>query len=250
MENIRSRIHLSATGKVTDTGKLFKSRLEGEMSIITISRGSYSHGELVAKQVAEKLGYKCIGRDVLIAASKEFNIPEIKLQKAIQDAPSFLDRFTYGREKFIAYFRAAILKHLKQGDTVYYGLAGHFFLQNIPHVVKVRIIANIEERLRIVMQREDISRQEAQAMVRRLDEERRRWGLSLYGIDSWDSRLYDLVINIDRITIEDAVNMICDTARLGVFQPTPASQRKMEELLRLAEAKLAEIDPSMVHEAQ
>ena len=36
------------------------------MSIITISKGSYSHGKEVAEKVAEKLGYDCIARDDII----------------------------------------------------------------------------------------------------------------------------------------------------------------------------------------
>ncbi|MEW5817404.1 MAG: cytidylate kinase family protein, partial [Spirochaetota bacterium] len=103
------------------------------MSIITISRGSYSRGETVATKVAAKLGYECIGRDVLLEASKEFNIPGVKLVRAIHDAPSILDRFTYGKEKYIAYIQAALLKHLQKDKVVYHGLAGHFFIRNISH---------------------------------------------------------------------------------------------------------------------
>jgi hypothetical protein len=47
------------------------------MAIITISRGSYYRGREVAEKLAAKLGYDCISREILLAASKEFNIPEI-----------------------------------------------------------------------------------------------------------------------------------------------------------------------------
>ena len=67
------------------------------MSVITISRGSYSRGVEIAEMVSEKLGYRCLARDVLIEASKEFNIPEVKLTRALEDPPSFFERFT--REK-------------------------------------------------------------------------------------------------------------------------------------------------------
>ncbi len=69
------------------------------MSIVTISRGSYSRGREVAEKVAKELNnYECISRDILIETSKQFNIPEIKLIRAIHDAPSILERFTYGKE--------------------------------------------------------------------------------------------------------------------------------------------------------
>jgi len=86
------------------------------------------------------LGYECISRDIILEASEQFNIPEIKLIRAIHDAPSILDRFTYGKERYIAFLRAALLKHLQRDNVVYHGLAGHLFLQNIPHVLKVRIM--------------------------------------------------------------------------------------------------------------
>ena len=68
------------------------------MAIITISQGSYSKGKEVAEKVAEKLGYECISREVILEASREFNIAEIKLVRAIHDAPSILDRIGYRKE--------------------------------------------------------------------------------------------------------------------------------------------------------
>jgi len=98
------------------------------MSIITISRGSYSHGSMVAEKLAEKLDYGCISRDVLIKISKEFNIPEIKLKRAIRSSPSYFERYTFAREKYIAFIRKAILEHLSKDNIVYHGFTGHFFM--------------------------------------------------------------------------------------------------------------------------
>jgi cytidylate kinase len=207
------------------------------MSIITISRGSYSRGETVATKVAAKLGYKCIGRDVLLEASKEFNIPEVKLVRAIHDAPSILERFTYGREKYIAYIQAAILKHLRRDDVVYHGLAGHFFVKDISHVLKVRIIARMEDRVQREMEREGLSRKEALRILKTDDAERRKWSKHLYGIDTWDPSLYDLVLHISKLTIDDAVDIIADVVGRKQFQTTPESQQTIEDLALSAEVK-------------
>ena len=67
------------------------------MAIITISRGSYSRGKEVAEKLAQDLGYQVLSRDILLEASERFNIPEIKLVRAIHDAPSIFERFTYGK---------------------------------------------------------------------------------------------------------------------------------------------------------
>jgi cytidylate kinase len=210
------------------------------MSIITISRGSYSRGKEVAEIAARKLGYQCIARDdVIDEASDEFNIPEIKLVRAIHDAPSILSRFTYGQERFVAYFQSALLEHLKKDNAVYHGLAGHFFLKGLSHVLKVRIIADMEDRVRVEMEREKISEKEAYQVLKKDDEERARWSRHLYGIDTTDPSLYDLVIHIKTITAEDAADIICHTVGLSHFRTTPETERAMSDLALSARVKAA-----------
>ena len=148
------------------------------MSIITISRGSYSRGKEVAEKLAIKLGYECISRDILLGVSEEFNIPEIKLVRAIHDAPSVLERFTHGKERYVSYIRKALLQHTQKDNVVYHGLAGHFFLQNIPHVFKIRIIADMEERVKEEIKRENISAEKALYILKKDDDERRKWGFN------------------------------------------------------------------------
>lgn len=207
------------------------------MSIVTISRGSYSQGDTIAKTLAVRLGYECISREILLEASKDFNIPEVKLVRAIHDAPSILNSFTYGKEKYIAYIEAAILKYVMKDNVVYHGLAGHFFLKDISHVLKVRILADMEERVQREMAKEKIPYKEALRLLKNDDEERRKWSKHLYGIDTWDPSLYDVVIHIKRITADDAVEMIRDTLRLPQFQTTPASQGALEDMALAAEVK-------------
>ncbi|MFC1904795.1 cytidylate kinase family protein [Chloroflexota bacterium] len=212
------------------------------MSIITISRGSYSRGKEIAEKVAEKLGYECIGRDTLIEASEQFNIPEIKLIRTIHDAPSILERFTYGKERYIAYIQAALLRHVKKDNVIYHGLAGHFFLDNISHVLKVLIISDMEDRVALEMEREGISIEEARRILRNDDEQRRKWSKHLYGIDTADSSLYDLVLHIKNLIVNDAVDIICNTVRLPHFQTTYQSQKVLEDRLLAAEVKAALIE--------
>jgi len=139
------------------------------MAIITVSRGSYSRGKEVAEKVAQRIGYECIARDILIEASQEFNVPEIKLIHALQDAPSFFNRFTHQKEKYIAYIESAFLHHVKSDNVIYHGMAGHCFVQDVPHVLKVRIIADLEDRIQIVMNRDKVSRDEAVKNLNNID---------------------------------------------------------------------------------
>ncbi|KGO35473.1 histidine kinase [Desulfobulbus sp. Tol-SR] len=211
------------------------------MSIVTITRGSYSRGKEVAERLAAKMGYQCISRDVLLEASEEFNIPEIKLVRALNDCPKVLERFWGGSERYVKYYRSALLDHARKDNLVYHGLAGHFFLRNIPHVLKIRINADINTRVKEEMNRENISAEQALYVLKKDDEERRKWGIQVYGMDPWDSRLYDMVINISMMTVDDAVDIIYALLQKPTFKTSPQSQQQVDELARAAKEQIEKL---------
>jgi cytidylate kinase len=212
------------------------------MAIITISRGSYSRGKEIAEKIADRLGYSLLSRDILLQASEEFNIPEIRLVRALHDAPSVLERFSHGKERYVAFIQQALLEQVQGDNLVYHGLAGHFFLRGVDHVLKVRIIADMEDRVRLEMQREDISEKEARKILKKDDDERRHWALSLYGVDTIDASLYDLVLNVASMDVECAVEIICHTASNSpCFKTTDDSRAALENLLLAARVRSAVI---------
>jgi cytidylate kinase len=213
------------------------------VSIITISRGSYSRGKEVAEKLAQDLGYQVLSRDILLEASEHYNIPEIKLVRAIHDAPSILGRFSYKKETFVSYIRAALLRQVEKDNLIYHGLAGHFLLQGIPHVLKVRIIADLEDRVQEEMKREKISAAEARRILQKDDQERRKWSKHLYGIDTWDPSLYDLVIRVKCVQVDDAVDLIKYALKGSCFQSTPENQ-KLVKAMSLA----AQIEAALIQE--
>jgi cytidylate kinase len=212
------------------------------MAIITVSRGSYTKGKEIAEKVADKLGYECIYRALLLEASEQFNIPEIRLVRALHDAPSVLDRFTHGKERYVAFIENAFLEHVQKNNVVYHGLAGHFFLRGVDHGFKVRIIARLEDRVAWEMDREKISRAAAQQILKKDDYERRQWALSLYGIDTRDPVLYDMVLNIGNMSVDCAVQMICDASQGPCFKTTPESERALRDRLLASRVKIAVIN--------
>ncbi len=212
------------------------------MTIITISRGSYSMGRAVAEGVASRLGYECLSRDILIEASEHFNIPEIKLEEAISNAPSILERITEGRKRYIAYIQSALARHAQVDQIVYHGLAGHILLRKLSHVLRVRIIADLELRISVVMERDECSATVARKRVARLDRERLKWTKSLYGLDPTDPSLYDLILNISRFGVKDAVGLICRAAKLGRFASTDATRQQIDDLAVAADLKALMIE--------
>ncbi len=179
---------------------------------------------------------------MLIEVSNEFNIPEIKLVHAIHDAPGILQRLNRKSEKYVAYIKSALLDHLKADNIVYHGLASHFFVKNVPHALKVRVLSDMEDRVRLEMERKNIDADKARRLLEKDDKERRNWSLDLYGIDTADPMLYDLIVDIKQITVDDAVEMICNCVSKEQFKTTPESQRMIQELALSAAVHNALID--------
>lgn len=207
------------------------------MAVISISRGSYSHGKEIAERVAERLGYTCISREVLLAASETFNIPEIKLARALHEAPSFWDKLSFGKQEYLAYVQCALLEYARKDNLVYHGLGGQFILRDVRHALKVYVLADVKTQLRVEMQRGGLTKADARAKLKRDDHERTEWALGLWGTDPLDPGLFDLMVHLRRITVEGAVDLICLTSSSEPFQTTPESQKAVEDLLLAAQVR-------------
>ena len=200
------------------------------MAIITISRGTFSGGQQLAECVAEKLGYRCVSGEMLLKAASEYGVPEEELSRALSKKPGFLERLTSERDQYLAYIKAALFKEAKNDNLVYHGHAGQLLLEEVPYVLRVRIIANIEFRIKALSDHHSLNREDALQFIKRVDEERIEWGRFLYHIDCRDPSIYDLVINLDRMHVHSACQIVCNAARLGPFKSTPLSQKFVDDL--------------------
>jgi cytidylate kinase len=184
------------------------------MSIIAISRCSYTHGKDIAEAVATKLRYACISREDLLDASQEFNMPGIKL---IKEIPNNLDQTSSWNDRYISYIRSSLLRHLKKDNIVYHGFCGHVFFKDIDHVLKVQITADLLDRVNLVMERDGVSRNEALAFIKTMDAARKKWCQNLYKKDISNAEQYDIAINISKFSYRKAVNIICKAVQLKRF---------------------------------
>ena len=203
--------------------------MEDALAVISISRSLYSGGKVIAEKVADRLGYGCISGEVICEAAREHHVSESKLVSAIHDKPSFLDHFTVKKDRELAYIHESLLARARKGNVVYHGLAGHFLLKGFFHVLKVRITADLKRRTAIMQQQHGASDLEASRMLKLEDEARRKWSRKHYGIDQTDAGLYDLVVNIDKISESDAVDIICRVASTKHFMVTPESQKTLDD---------------------
>ena len=200
------------------------------MAIVTISRGTASGGLLLAQGLAKKLGYTPVSREDILQSASKYGVSGEKLQEALLKPPGFWERFRHERKRYLSFVQAALCEHAQKDRIIYHGNAGHLLLGEISHVLCVRIIAPMAYRIHMLMEREDLVREEAIHYIEKMDRQRKDWTLFLYGVDWLDPNLYDLTVNLKILDVEGAVDLVAAAAERQEFQTTPESRKAMDNL--------------------
>ncbi len=199
------------------------------MSIITISRGTLSGGRAVAECLAGRLGYPCIGREIVQEAAGRLGVSAETLSGKFEMPPGRWDRLTHERRLYLYAVQAALADQCVTGELVYHGLAGQLLLRGLPGVLRVRLIAPLDMRVRALAEAHHrMSSKAAEEFIESVDEDRRRWVKLMYGADVEDPSLYDLTINLQSISTETACAGIAEAATQPQYQITDEVRTKLE----------------------
>jgi cytidylate kinase len=207
------------------------------MAIITISRGTMSGGEALAKRLSEKLGIPAVSQEILQAASDRFGISQSLLLQQLEKTKGLIRGPSTERSLYLTAIQLALAERAQKGPFIYYGHAGHLLLKGVPQVLKIRVIAPLDRRARKLAEAQNISLEEAKKIIEKTDEGRVKWTRFLYDVDWRDPSLYDLVINLDAISIESASEIIIGALKQAEFQQSPESQAIIEDFLLASRVK-------------
>jgi len=200
------------------------------MSVITISRGAFSGGRTLAECLARRLGYRCVDRDIIAERAAAFGVSQDDIREALEKPPGFLDRFKHKRYLHLTLARAALAEEVRSGKAVYHGLAGHLLLKGGHPILRTRIIAPMEFRVRMLQDRLKYSRNDAIAYIEKADQDRQKWTQYLFGVDWGDPTLYDIVINLEHIDLEEACRIISSIATERHCECSAECQQKLDDL--------------------
>ncbi len=209
------------------------------MAIITISRGTFSGGEKLAECLNQRIGYRTISREVILHAASEYGVSEERLIKAIEQKPSIKERLALDVDRFhyLSFIQAALCEEAKNDNIIYHGHAGHLLLKGVSHVIKVKVIADMEQRIVFAMDRNKLSREDAIGYIKKVDEQREKWARFLYDVDWNDPYLYDIVINLKKMTIPTACEIISIMVKADEFKTTDSSRMAMGNLVLASRVK-------------
>jgi cytidylate kinase len=200
------------------------------MPIITIYQGASGEGQELAESVARALGYRCVGREVLVGASRRYGIPEAKLNEIVEKGPHWWERLLQDLRPYRIALQAALCELVQDDKLVYHGHLGHELLSGIGHVLTVLLTAPIEFRIEQVRSRQGLTEAGARQYIEDVDKARSRRLMAMFGADWRDPNRYDLTLNVGKMRREAAKRMIIEAARLEEYQPTPASTQAFNDL--------------------
>jgi len=220
------------------------------MQIICISRGTLKGGKQLAERLAEKMGYRCLSREELVEAATKEGIHVGKLEMAMVRPGIFSERLALERDHYLAFSTAYLCEKAMEGGLVYHGRTGHLLLSGVSHVLRARVVADEEYRIRAVMQSLGLDREKARRYIEGVDEDRRRWIHSMYGVSWEDASNYDITLNLSQMSADNAAVALVNFAQLPEFQMTPASQKALEDLCVGATVRKKIAQDERTHEAK
>jgi osmotically-inducible protein OsmY len=86
----------------------------------------------------------------------------------------------------------------------------------------------MEYRIKAAIEDRKLTRKEAITFIKKLDKQGLNWTRFLYGVDWNDPALYDIVISLDRISVESAADIIAQMAGMDDFKPDENSIRALD----------------------
>jgi cytidylate kinase len=202
------------------------------MAIITISRQVASFGDEIAANLAQTLGYRFIGRKDIEQRIVSLGFPEDKLHKYDEKKPGFLASLAKERDEYLDYLQTAVLEAAADDDCVLIGRGTFVILNELPHRVSVRLVADDEVRLARLMKEFSWDTKQAQARINESDTNRSGFHKTFFNLDHVRATHFHAVINTALVDVDTATKIITAMVHNLVSpEQDVAGKKRLGELL-------------------
>jgi cytidylate kinase len=201
--------------------------------LITISRQYASGGTQVAKQVANRLGWRLVGNALIDRVADRAGVPPEEVQAREDRPPGFVERLArvasaqlpdlflpappvgqpMAEGNLVRVTRSVVCEMAAEGPCVFVGRASAAVLARREDALHARLVAGPEFRRRVAIDLMGVAEKDAEAVVARRDANRIRYHREYYARNCDDPRHYDLVLNTERLGFEGAADQIVHRVR-------------------------------------
>lgn len=202
------------------------------MAVITISRQFGAGGKTLGEMVAKELGYQFVDEEIIYLVAKKAKVSTHWVESIEKEAGGKLLKFMSGlvrksfverilddkrgyidEEIYVDLLNKIITQIAEEGNAVILGRGGQYILRDAEDAVHVLLIADMEDRIKFMEERYDLSRTQAIQTVNR--EDKRRVNLyRKFGKEDYDQpELYHLVLNRSKLDLDTSLPLICRLVR-------------------------------------
>ncbi len=197
------------------------------MSVIAISETAGSLGVEIGQAAAAVIGYELADREIIEKAAERFGGPLPALRHVTEEGPTLLERFQDAERRYVAFIEATILELAARDNVILVGRGATVILAGAPHTLRLRVDA--PEAIRAARLEPALGPGAALEHVRRTDRERAARVRFLYHVDWAEPRLYDLVLNTDRLEVDDGVGLVRGMLDSRRFRSTADSRQMLSD---------------------
>ena len=217
------------------------------MKWITFSRKMGTHGSEIARKVAHELGYRFYDTKAINRMADELGFLG-SVREIDEKAPSVLQRvFSNKPMVYLERLYSVIYELAKQGDAVFLGRGSHILLRDFPCALHVRVTASPETCIRTLMD-QGLSREAAMHAIKRTDDERSAFVKFAFGVDWENPERYDLVLNMDKLSVNLAVRTVLQMIRSPeISEASEEAIRSLESMALTSRAEAALVEASLGH---
>ena len=201
------------------------------MAIIVVSHQMGAGGPEVGRALAQRLGYRYVDQELLLDAVRRYGLAEEKLSHLDESKPTLFERFDTETRHHITVLQTTLLELAELDNALFMRGGGQWLLRGVAHVLRLRLIAPFEHRVRQWIKRvaemtgETPNQRAAADFVRRDDAEKSGRMRYLYEVDIADPMLYELIVNTEKLKYEAVVEMLESLVRRPEMQTTETGQK-------------------------
>jgi hypothetical protein len=198
--------------------------------VVCISRARGALGEQVGQAVAQRLGLRLVDEEIVADAAAKENVDPDLVADAEQ-RKSLVHRILMGlassgaeayvapvqseileRERYRELIREAIVQTAGEGDVVIVAHAASYPLAGAEGVLRVLVTGSPEVRARRLAEEEGVDEEEGEKIRKRSDGNRADYLRRFYDVDEELPTHYDVVVNTDELTPEQAAAVVAAAA--------------------------------------
>lgn len=190
------------------------------MAIITISREMGTGAYTIAKEVAKRLNYALVNGERISACAPKYNLSPEQLLMVDEKPPSYITIEDRKRAASLNTIELILLDFARKGNVILYGRGGQDLLHGCKNVLRLRFVADFEERVERFAEREWIDPDMARSLIRRSDHQRGGFIHFYFDRDWRDPLNYDLIFNTSRLSKNAIIDCIVSAVKDPALKDT------------------------------